>query len=141
MIEEDKSQKFRLKNLEKKTSTDFIKEIVQNELIINKNKKDCSTLNYIEHFLTLVSAVTGCSSISAFAYLVNISTGITSSTIGLNICAITARNKEYKSIIRKKKIEHDEIVLLAKPNLIFRSLINSYISLYEFDLIITVLKM
>ena len=41
--------------------------------------------------------------------------GIMSSTIELNICAIIASIKNYKSIIKKKK--HDEMALLAKTNL------------------------
>ena len=68
----------------------------------NKNRKVCTTLNYIEHFLTLVFEVTECISISAFASLVYIFTGITSSTVGLNIFALIARIEKYKSIIKKK---------------------------------------
>ena len=49
----------------------------------------------MEHFLNLVFAVTGCISISAFASLVDISTGTMSSTIELNICVIAARIKQY----------------------------------------------
>ena len=59
----------------------------------NKNKKVCATLNYIEYFLTLVSTVTICVSISVFASLIDISKGIMSSTIGLNIWAIIAKIK------------------------------------------------
>ena len=55
-------------------------------MLSNKNKKVCTTVKYIEHFLTLAFAVTVC--ISAFTSLVNISEGIMSSTTGLNICAI-----------------------------------------------------
>ena len=54
---------------------------------------------------------------SAFASLVGIPIRITSSAIGLKICAITAGIKKYKSIIKKKKKEHDKIVLLAKSKL------------------------
>ena len=43
--------------------------------------------------------------------------GITSSAMGLKIRAITAEIKKYKSIIKKKKIKHDKIVLLAKSKL------------------------
>ena len=99
----------------------------------NKNKNVCTTLNYIEHFITLVFAITVCISISAFASLINISTEIMSSAIGLNICAIIARIKKYKSIIKKKKKKHDKIALLAKTKLdcikalIFRSLTDSCI--------------
>ena len=72
------------------------------------------TLNCI---LTLVFAVTVCISLSAFASLVDISKGIMSSTIELNICTIIARIKKYKSIIKKKKEKHYKIALLAKTNL------------------------
>ena len=53
-----------------------------------KRKKICTTLNYIEHFLNLDSAITGCISISAFCSSPGIPLRITSSAIGLNICAI-----------------------------------------------------
>ena len=61
-----------------------------------KHKK---VLNYIEHLIILISAVTGCILISAFASLVGIPVGITSSAIGLKICIINAEIKKYKSII------------------------------------------
>ena len=82
-----------------------MKEIDQNGLMSNQNKKICTTLNYIEHSLALNFAVTGCISISAFAVLVNIFSGIMISTIGVDIFAITIRIKKYKSIIKKKKKE------------------------------------
>ena len=37
--------------------------------------------------------------------------------MGLKIRAITAEIKKYKLIIKKKKIKHDKIVLLAKSKL------------------------
>ena len=97
----------------KAISNYFIKEIDQNELLSNKNKKVCTTLNYIEHFLTLVFAVTAFIFISAFPFLVNISKGIMSSSIGLYICAIISKIKKYKPIIKKKR-KHDEIALFSK---------------------------
>ena len=36
------------------------------------------------------------------------------SAVGLGICEITARIKKYKSIIKKKKKNHYEILLLEK---------------------------
>ena len=61
---------------------------------MSKNhKKVCTTLNYIELFLILDSTITRCISISAFASLVGIPIGITSSVIGFKICAITAAVK------------------------------------------------
>ena len=71
-----------------------------------KHKEVCTALNYIEHFLTSVSAITGCISISSFSYLLGIPIRITSSAIGLKICAITAGVKKDKSIIKKKKKKH-----------------------------------
>ena len=69
-----------------------------------KHKKVCRVLNYIDHSLIIISAITGCFSISALS-LVGVPIGIASSAIGLNICVITAGIKKYKSMIKKKKEE------------------------------------
>ena len=45
-------------------------------------KKTCNYLNYVERLLILVSTVTGCVSISAFASLVYVSVAFTSSAVG-----------------------------------------------------------
>ena len=133
MVDENISQEFRLKNIDEARSC-FLQEIVQNELMSRKFKKVCTTLNYIEHFLILASTVTGCILISAFAFLLSIPIGIASSAIGLKICAITARIKQYNSIIKKKKKKHGKVVLLAKSKLysievlISKTLMDSVIS-------------
>ena len=57
-----------------------------------KHKKVCRVLNYTDHSLIVISTITGCISISAFASLVDIPIGITSSA-----------NKEEKSQQQKKK--------------------------------------
>ena len=88
-----------------------LEEIKQNELMSRKHEKVCVTLNYIEHFLILASAVTGCISLSAFSSLLGILIGITSSAIELKMCAIAAGIKKYKSIIKKKKKKHEKKVL------------------------------
>ena len=98
MAEESIRQEFRLKNINE-TRNYLMEEINLNELISKKHKKVCVSLNYIEHFLILASTITGCVSISAFASLIGIPIGITSSAIGLKICAITTGTKKYKSII------------------------------------------
>ena len=108
-----------------------------------KHKQVCTTLNYIEYFLILASTITGFVSISAFA---SIPIAITSSQIGLKICAIAKGIKKYKSIINEKKKKHDKIVLLGKSKLnsikvlISEALIDSNISHDEFVLINNVLK-
>ena len=74
--------------------------------------------------------MTGCVSISLFASFLGIPIGITISAIGLKICAVTARIKRYKSIIKKKK-KDDKIVSLPKSKwnsievLISKALIDS----------------
>ena len=55
-----------------------------------KHKKVYRVLNYIEHLLILIFTISGCISISAFASLVGIPIGITSSAEGLKICITTA---------------------------------------------------
>ena len=72
------------------------------KLISKKHKKVCTTLNYIEHFLILGSTITQCVFNSSLASVVGIPVGITSSEIRLQICAITAGIKKYKSIVKKK---------------------------------------
>ena len=111
-----------------------------------KHKKVCRILNHIDHLLIVTSAITECVSISAFDSFVGIPIGITSSTIELKICVITAGIKKYKSIIKKKKKKHNKIVLLPKSKLnsievlISKALIDSNISHDEFILINNVLK-
>ena len=113
MVEETISQEFRLKNIDE-TRNYFLEEIRQNELMSGKHIKVSKTLNYIEHFLILASTITGCISISAFAFLIGILIGVTSSAMGLKLCAIAAGIKKYNSIIKKKKKKNDKIVFLAK---------------------------
>ena len=55
--------------------------------------------------------------LDVFPSLLGIPIGITSSSIGLKICAIAAGIKKCKSINKKKKKKHDKILLLAKFNL------------------------
>ena len=73
-------------------------------------------------------------SVSTFASLVGILIGITSPAATIKISAITEEIKKYRSILKKKKKKHDQIVLLGKPKLnaievlISKALINLHIS-------------
>ena len=108
-----------------------------------KYKKTCK---YLEHLLIPASTVTGCVLISAPASLGFVPVGITGSAIGINICAIIAGIKKYKSIIKKKKKKYDKIVLLGKDKLnsievlISKILIDSYITHDEFVSVNNVLR-
>ena len=111
MVEENISQKFRWNDIDE-TRNHFLEKIEQNALMSKKNKKVCTTPNYIEHFHILASTDTGCISISAFASFLGIPIGIISTAIGLKTCAIVAWTKKYKSMIKKKK--HDKIKFSSK---------------------------
>ena len=103
-------------------------------------------LNYVEHFLISVSTITRCVSISAFASFACVLISVASCAVGLNICAITAEIKKYRSITKKKKKKHEKIVLLGKSKLnsieiqISKALIDSYISHDEFVSVNNVLR-
>ena len=101
MAKEDISQDFRLKELDK-IENYFFEEIKQIPLISKKHKKIWKTLNYTKHLLILVSTVTGCVSISAFASLVSIPAGIASSATTIKVFVITAGIKKYELIIKKR---------------------------------------
>ena len=112
------------KNPNRKKKKRFLKK-KQNQLTLmsREHKRVCTILDYIESFLILVSTITECISISAFAYLLGIPIGITSFTTGLKNCAIAAGIKKYKSIIKKPKNKHNKTILLAKLKL-YRVLIS-----------------
>ena len=101
-------------------------------------------MNDIDYSLIIISTITRCVSIFAFASLVGIPIWIASLKIGLKICVRTAGMKKYKSINKKKK--HDKIILIAKSKLnsievlISKALIDSSVYHDEFVLINYVLK-
>ena len=109
------------------------------------HEKSCRVLNFIDYSFIAISTVTGCVFISAFSSLVDIPIGITSSQLDYNLCN-NHRNKKEKTIITKKKKNHDKIALLAKSKLnsievlISKALIDSNISHDECVLINNVLK-
>ena len=95
--------------------------------------QESRALNYIENLIILDSGVTGCISISGFVSLVGISIVIGNAAARLKICAITAKIKQYQSIIKKKKKQYDKIFLLAKNKLnnikiLIKDFIDSHIS-------------
>ena len=96
------SLEFRLRKIDE-TRNYLLEEIKHNDLMRGKYKKTCKYLNYVKNVFIFVSTVTGCVSISVFASLFSVPVGITSSAVGIKICAVTAEIKKYKSIIKKKK--------------------------------------
>ena len=141
---EEASLELRLRKIDEARNY-LLEERKHNDLMSEKYKKTCKYLSYVEHLLILVSTVPSCVSISSFASLVCVPVGITSSAVGIETCTIAARIKKYKSVIKKKK-KHDKIVFLGNDKLnaievlIFKSLIDSYISHDEFVWINNVLR-
>ena len=108
-----------------------------------KQKKVCRDLNYFGNFLVFVSAASGCVSVSAFASLVGVSVGISSSTVEIKICAITAGITRGQ-FSKKKRKKYDKVVLLAKLNTIkvltSKALGDLYINHDKFDSLNSVLR-
>ena len=135
---------FRLRIIDE-TRNYLLGKIKHNDLM-SENYKETKSLNYLENLLILASTVTDCVSVSAFSSLVDIPVGITSSAVGIDICAITAGIKNYKSMTTKKKKKHDKIALFVKDKLnaievpISKCLIHSYISHDKFVSVKNVLR-
>ena len=96
MTKENVSLDFRLKKLMKQKII-FLEKIKQNVLMSENHKEVCRCLNYFEHFLISISAVTVCVSISAFASLVGALANVTSSAIEIKIF--------LKSLLESRKKE------------------------------------
>ena len=60
-------------------------------------------LNYVENVLILVLTVTGCISVSAFASLVCVPVGITSSAVGIKILQSLQEWKSMNQLSRKRR--------------------------------------
>ena len=82
----------------------LIEEINQNGLKSKEHKNVCKVLNYTEHSLIIISAITEYVSISTFTYLVGTPIGITSCAIWFEVCLITTEIKKFKSTKKKKEI-------------------------------------
>ena len=103
MIEEA-SLTFRLRKNDE-TRNYILDEIKHNYLMSEKYKKYKKTskyFNYVEKLLILASAVTGCVSIFAYSLLIYVPVGITSSAVGISICAVTAESKRYYNYKEKE---------------------------------------
>ena len=113
MSEENRSQEFRLKYVDKIRGY-LIEEIDRNGLVSKKykiglyNSKLYWTLSYFNFYNSWMYF--------QFWFCFFSPIGIRSSAIGLKICVINAGIKKYKSKSKKKK-KHDKIVLLKKSKL------------------------
>ena len=138
-----------MSNLEKigETRNYLSEEIKHNDLMSERRKTTCKYLNYVEYLLILAATVTGCVLKFEFTSIVCVPVGLTSSAVGLKICAITAcKCKTYKWFNKKKKKKHNNIVLLGKTKLdtikvlISKALVDSCISYDKFVSVNNILR-
>ena len=133
MVEKNIRQEFTLKSIDE-TVNYFIEQIEENELISKKRTNVCKILNYIKSLLILASTVTVCVSNFYFCFFSWYFVSIESSAVGINVCAIiTAIIGKYNSLIKKKKMKNNKILLTkTKLNimevLISKALIDSFTS-------------
>ena len=145
MAKENACFEFRRKNIYERRN-DLLEEIKHNDFMSEKHKKMCTAFNYFGNFLLFTSGVSLCVLISAFSSLIGIPIGISSFSVGLQICMITAGIKKCKSIIKKIKKKHNKIVLLAKARLnaieilISKILVDLYINHDKFVSVNNVLR-
>ena len=83
-------------------------------------------------FIIFISVVGGCVLIYAFASLLGVPVGITSSSAELQICALVTGIKMCKWIIKKKEKSMEYLKLNTIEVLISKALIDSYINHDEF---------
>ena len=142
---EEASLEFRLTKIYE-TRKYLLGKIKHNDVMSEEYKKTCKYLNYVEYLLILASVITVFVSISAFSSLVSVPVSMTSSVVGIKVCAIIARIKKYKSIVKKMKKKYDKIVQLGKDKLntievlISKAAINSCISHDKFFSVNNILR-
>ena len=94
-----------------------------------KHKKVSTILNYIEHFLVLPWAITGCVSISAFPSLVCIPIEITSSTTRQTTdCEFTLKLVRYMIITYSQMHRTDKY--LQRSSIIWPVWLNGWVFVY-----------
>ena len=96
------NQESRLRKIDE-IRTYLTEEINQSELVSKKHEKVCGTLHYIAHSLTIISAITGCVSISNFPSLIGTPRELAIPTVGLKISVVTTEIKKYNSMNKKRK--------------------------------------
>ena len=100
----EESLGYRLRKIDE-TRIYLLDQVKHNDLMSEKYKKTRTKIEdiYADNLLILSSAITAYVSILGFCLWVCVPVGITSSVVGIKMCAIVAEIKKYKSIIRKRR--------------------------------------
>ena len=108
-------KKFRLDEISK-IENYFIEEIDQRKSCSQKLSKYVTTFDYTDEILILLIATTGGVSIISFRSIIGAPVGIASASFTL-ICFSNNWDKKLLKATRKKKKNHDKILMLAKSKL------------------------
>ena len=95
----------------------FYEEINQRKSCSKKLSKYVAAFDYIDKFITVLSATTGRVSICLFTSVVGAPVGIASASFTLMFSLTTGIVKKLLSITRNKKKKHNKILMLAKSKL------------------------
>ena len=105
--------KFRLYEV-KKIENYFIDEINQRKSYTKKLSKYVTAFDYIDKILIVLSATTGGVSIFSFNSIIGVPAGIASASFTLVFSLTIGIVKKLLSTTRKKKKNHDQILMPAK---------------------------
>ena len=109
--------KFRLK--EKRTIQNYFDSEINWRKLCSKKLSECTTVfDYIDKVLIVLKATSGGVCIISSVSLVAAPIGIALTGFTLILSLITAMIKKLPNITRNKKTKHNNIVMLAKVNLI-----------------------
>ena len=105
--------KFRLYEI-RNNENNFINEINQQKLYSKKLNRYVPIFDYIDKILIILSATAGGISIISFTTAIGAPIGIASARFTLIFSLTTGIIKKLLDITRKKKIKHDQILMLAE---------------------------
>ena len=100
MAKENTGLKIRLKKLDEMRN--YLLQDIKHDLMSKKQKRMCRTLNYFEHSLLFISAVTDCVLIFAFVSLARIPIGISSSAVLLKYVYWLQQSKGISQLFKKR---------------------------------------
>ena len=95
----------------------FIEEVNQRKSCSKKLNKYVAVFDYIDQALIVLSATSGGVSIISFTSIIGAPVGIASASFTLIFSLTTGIVKKLLNITRKKKKNHDKILILAKRKL------------------------
>ena len=108
----------------------------ERKAVVKKLKHYITGFDYTDKILIVLSATVGGVSVISHVNIIGIHAGIESSTFILTFSLTTRIIKKLLNETRQKKKKHSKIIMLAKSNLMSRTIINLEINHEEFKMII-----